>query len=182
MVRTLLLLSSAIEALTGIALIATPSLVGRVLLGVELPGSAIAVARVAGFGLLALGIGCWPRGDAATAQSIRALFTYNLLAGIFLGYLRVGGGFSGFLLLPASLLHVILALLMARPALNTFQCVGPANRYSIRQSGRSIYRFAGDFWAFESLLPSYSSLRNPVFTNQQRRSANSVTSRRIPLC
>jgi hypothetical protein len=118
--RILILLSSAIEALTGIALIAAPSLVGRVLLGVELPGSAIAVARVAGFALLALGVGCWPSGDEANARSIRALFLYNLLAGIFLGYLRVGGGFSGFLLLPASLLHVIFALLMARPAYNTF--------------------------------------------------------------
>jgi hypothetical protein len=118
--RILILLSSAIEALTGIALIAVPSLVGRVLLGVELPGSAIAVARVAGFALLALGVGCWPRGNEASDQSIRALFIYNLLAGLFLGYLRVGGGFSGLLLLPASVLHVALALMMARPAYNTF--------------------------------------------------------------
>ncbi len=118
--KILILLSSAIEALTGVALIAMPSLVGRLLLGVELPGSAIAVARVAGFGLLALGVGCWPSDDGASAQSIRALFIYNLLAGFFLGYLRFGGDFSGLLLLPASLLHVILALLMARPAYSTF--------------------------------------------------------------
>ena len=119
--RIVILLSSAIEALTGVALIAAPVVVGRLLLGVELPGSGIAVARVAGFALLALGVGCWPGGDAATGQSIRALFIYNLLAGIFLGYLRVGGGFSGYLLWPASVLHVILALLLVRPALTTLQ-------------------------------------------------------------
>ena len=118
--RTVILFSSAIEAATGVALIAVPVVVGRLLLGIELPGSGIAVARVAGFGLLALGVGCWPKGDAATGQSIRALFIYNLLAGLFLGYLRVGGGFSGFLLWPASVVHVILALLLARPAYNTF--------------------------------------------------------------
>ncbi len=119
-VRTVVLLSSAIEAATGLALIAVPVLVGHLLLGVELPGSGIAVARVAGFGLLALGVGCWPRGDLATSQSIRALFIYNLLAGLFLGYLAVGGVFSGYLLWPASVLHVILALLLVLPAYNTF--------------------------------------------------------------
>ncbi len=119
--RILILLSSAIEAATGVALIAVPTVVGRLLLGVELPGSGIAVARVAGFGLLALGMGSWPRGGAATAQSIQALFTYNLLAGLFLGYLRVGEAFSGYLLWPASVLHVILALLLVRPALTTLQ-------------------------------------------------------------
>ena len=120
MTRMLVMLSSAIESVTGIALIAVPAVVGRLLLGVELPGSGIVVARVAGFALLALGIGCWPRGGAASVQSIRALLIYNLLAGLFLGYLRIGGGFSGLLLLPASVLHVILALLMARPAYSTF--------------------------------------------------------------
>ncbi len=119
--RILILLSSAIEALTGVALIAVPSLVGRVLLGVELPGSAIAVGRVAGFGLLALGIGCWPKGNGVSDQSIRALFTYNLLVGLFLGYLGAGGGFPGLLLWPAAVIHVILALLLGRPALKTFQ-------------------------------------------------------------
>lgn len=119
--RTLLLLSSAIEAATGLALIALPLLVGRLLLGVELPDSAIAVARIAGFGLLALGVACWPGADAVAPQNIRALFIYNLLAGIFLGYLRAAGGFSGFLLGPAAVLHVILALLMVSPALRTFR-------------------------------------------------------------
>jgi len=118
--RMLVLVSSAIEAATGASLIAVPVLVGRLLLGVELPGSGIAVARVAGFGLLALGVGCWSRGDVATSQSIRALFIYNLLAGLFLGYLAVGGVFSGYLLWPGSVLHVILALLLLRPAYNTF--------------------------------------------------------------
>jgi hypothetical protein len=118
--RILILLSSAIEALTGVALIAVPAVVGRLLLGVELPDSGIAVARVAGFGLLALGVGCWPNADGAAIQSVRALFIYNLLAGFFLGYLRIGGGFSGYLLWPASILHLILGLLLVRPTLDTF--------------------------------------------------------------
>ena len=37
-----------------------PSLVGRLLLGEELTGIAIPVARVAGIALIALGVACWP--------------------------------------------------------------------------------------------------------------------------
>ncbi len=113
--RTLLRLSAGLEAATGLALIALPEVVARILLGTGLSASGIAVARVGGFGLLSLGLACWP-GDEVTAGDIRALFTYNLLAALYLGYLRVGGGFDGLLLLPASILHAVLTLLMARPA------------------------------------------------------------------
>jgi len=114
--RTLVMLSAAIEAATGLALIALPGLVARVLLGAGLSDSGIAVARVAGCGLLSLGIACWPGGDSAAPAAIRALFVYNLLVGFYLGYLRVAGGFAGSLLWPACILHILLALLLARPA------------------------------------------------------------------
>jgi hypothetical protein len=117
--KTLAVLSAALEAATGVALIADPGFVVHVLLGAGLSDSGIAVARVGGFGLLSLGIACWPSGDDAAAPTIRALFTYNLLAGIYLGYLRVGGGFVSYLLWPACVLHVVLALLLARPAYNS---------------------------------------------------------------
>ncbi len=113
---TLVRLSAAIEAATGVACIAVPSFVARVLLGADLSAGGIAVARVAGFGLLSLGLACWPNGDGATHPAIRALFTYNLLAALYFGYLRVGGGFVSYLLWPACALHGLLALLLARPA------------------------------------------------------------------
>jgi hypothetical protein len=119
--RTMMLLSSAIEIATGVALIAIPDLVARVLLGAELSDSGIAVARLAGCGLLALGLACWPSGERDTPRATRALFTYNLLAGLYLGYLRAGGGFAGFLLWPASALHVVFAMLLARPAFASFR-------------------------------------------------------------
>jgi|ERR1039457_4643058 hypothetical protein len=114
--RTLVLLSAAIEAVTGLALITDPDLVARVLLGVGLSGSGIVFGRVAGFGLLSLGLACLPSGDEATAQVTRALFTYDLLATLYLGYLRIGGGFAGYLLWPSVSLHGLLTLLFARLA------------------------------------------------------------------
>jgi hypothetical protein len=119
--RIVVTLSAAIEMATGIALIVSPGMVGRVLLGSDLSGAGIAVARVAGIALLALAIACWTRGDQVSAPGIRALFTYNLLAGLYLGYLRVGGGFDGLLLWPACALHIVLALLLARPTFTTLR-------------------------------------------------------------
>src|SRR5271165_6513296 len=109
--RTLVFLSAAIEVATGLALIADPDFVARLLLGVGLAGGGIAVGRLAGLGLLSLGLAGWPGGDDATPQATRALFIYNLLAALYLGYLRVGGGFSGYLLWPACAVHLSLALL-----------------------------------------------------------------------
>src|SRR5271169_3734417 len=117
--RTLAMVSAAIEAATGAALIAAPDLVARVLLGAGLSDSGVAVARVAGFGLLALAIACWPAGDDSTPPATRALFVYNLLAGLYLGYLRVGGGFTSFLLWPACALHVVFGVLLAPGALGS---------------------------------------------------------------
>ena len=114
--KIVMTVSGAVEAATGVALILVPEVVSRLLLGVELGSAGIALARVAGFGFLSLTIACWPPGDEPSRQTIRALFVYNLLAGLYLGYLRVGGGFAGVLLWPACILHVVLAFLLARPA------------------------------------------------------------------
>jgi hypothetical protein len=48
------------EAVTGLALLIAPSLVGQLLLGEQRSGVAIPVARVSGIALTALGIACWP--------------------------------------------------------------------------------------------------------------------------
>ncbi|MGB7553310.1 MAG: hypothetical protein WBM04_03000, partial [Candidatus Korobacteraceae bacterium] len=111
MTRALVILSAAIEFATGIALIAAPDLVAHVLLGDGLSNSGVAVARLAGVALLSLGLACRPSRDGASAHATRALFAYNLLAALYLGYLRVGGGFAGYLLWPACALHALITLL-----------------------------------------------------------------------
>jgi hypothetical protein len=113
--KTLLIFSASLELVTGIALIAVPSLVASVLLSAELTPAGMAVGRVGGIGLFSLAIGCWPRGEGDHMQPISALFFYNLMAACYLGYLRIGGEFSSFLLLPACALHGFLALLFMRP-------------------------------------------------------------------
>ena len=113
--RTLARMAAGLEVTAGCALIVSPSLVVRLLIGAGLSSGGMAVGRVGGFGLLSLGMACWPGAEAVTAQATSALFTYNLLGALYIGYLSVVGGFVGYLLWPACALHAFLALLLVRP-------------------------------------------------------------------
>ena len=109
------------EAATGLALLVVPSLVGRLLLGVDLAGIAIPVARVAGIALVALGIACWP-GPARIGMVI-----YGAAVALYLAYLGVAGGGGGVLLWPAVVLHVVLTalLIVSGPAMERGVRSGP---------------------------------------------------------
>jgi hypothetical protein len=95
------------EACTGLALLIVPSVVGRLLLGEELTGAAVPVARVAGIALFGLGLACWPGPPRA------GMLTYSALVALYLAYLGFAGGFTGVLLWPAVALHVILTAFLA---------------------------------------------------------------------
>src|SRR5260370_29750567 len=58
--KTVLICAAVSEGATGLALLIVPSLVGHLLLGEDLTGLAIPIARVAGIALIALGIASWP--------------------------------------------------------------------------------------------------------------------------
>jgi hypothetical protein len=114
--RRVLVLAAVGEAATGLALLIVPSLAGRLLLGAELTGVAIPVARVAGIALIALGVACWPGSDAdgSPSQAFRAMLFYSLLATLYLAYLGIGGERVGRLLWPAVAIHAILTTLLVR--------------------------------------------------------------------
>ena len=107
--KQLLALTAIIEAATGLALIITPSLVGRLLFGAELTGIVIPIARVLGIALVALGVACWPGRTA-----LCGMLTYSILATLYLAYLGVIGRWVGPLLWPVVALHGILTVLLAR--------------------------------------------------------------------
>jgi hypothetical protein len=106
--KKLLLITGVAEAATGLALLVVPSLVGRLLLGAELSGVSVVVARVAGIALLALGVGCWP-GPAGLG-----MLTYNTLGTVYFACLALGGEWAGPLLWPVVGLHAVLAILLGR--------------------------------------------------------------------
>jgi hypothetical protein len=104
--KKVLVFAAVGEGATGLALLIVPSLVGQLLLGEELTGVAIPVARVAGIALTALAIACWP-GPPRVGMLI-----YSTLVTLYLAYLGFAGGLSGVLLWPAVVLHIILTALL----------------------------------------------------------------------
>jgi hypothetical protein len=106
--KRVLIFAAVGEAGTGLALLIVPSLVGRLLLGEELTGIAIPVARVAGIALVALGVACWP------GTPLVGMLTYSGAVTLYLAYVGFASGSSGILLWPAVVLHVILTALLTR--------------------------------------------------------------------
>jgi hypothetical protein len=107
-------LAAVLEAATGLVLIIHPALVAQGLFGDGVAGAGMALSRVAGFALLALGVACWPGRESGSgnARSIEALLTYSFLVTLYLIYLGVLGHLAGILLWPAVAVHVGWILLL----------------------------------------------------------------------
>jgi hypothetical protein len=106
--RSVLALAAIGEAATGAALLLVPSLVGQLLLGAELIGIAVTVARVAGIALVALGVACWP------GSPLLGMLIYSAAITLYLAYVALAGGVTGTLLWPAVVLHAILTALLTQ--------------------------------------------------------------------
>jgi hypothetical protein len=105
--RKVLALAAVGESATGLALLVAPSLVGQLLLGEQLAGVAIPVARVAGIALIGLGIACWP------GTPLIGMLVYSTAVALYLAFVGFAGGAGGLLLWPAVAVHVALSLLLA---------------------------------------------------------------------
>jgi hypothetical protein len=106
--KKVLVFAAVAEAATGLALLVVPSLVGQLLLGEELTGVAIPVARVAGIALVALGVACWP------GPPLVGMVIYSAVVALYLSYLGFAGGMAGVFLWPAVTLHTVLSILLGR--------------------------------------------------------------------
>jgi hypothetical protein len=106
--KNALTFAAVAEAATGLALLIAPSLVVQLLLGEQLTGVAIPVARVAGIVLIGLGIVCWP------GPPLAGMLTYSALITLYLAYLGFADGLTGVLLWPLVALHLILTALLTR--------------------------------------------------------------------
>ena len=114
MMKRFLTLTAIIEAATGLALIALPAVVVRLLLGGEISGASIPFGRVAGAALLALGVACWLARDDTQSRATRgvviAMLMYNLVATAVFAFAGIGLGLHGVALWPAVVLHAAMGV------------------------------------------------------------------------
>jgi hypothetical protein len=114
MMKRFFILTAIIEAATGLALIAAPGIVVRLLLGAEISGASIPLGRVAGAALLALGVACWLARDDTQSRTARglvvAMLMYNIAATAILAFAGIGLGLHGVALWPAVVLHAAMAI------------------------------------------------------------------------
>jgi hypothetical protein len=110
--KKLLALAAVVEAATGLALIAVPGIVVRLLLGAEISGASIPLGRVAGAALLALGVACWLARNDRQSRTARglvvAMLMYNIVATAVLAFAGIGLGLHGVALWPAVVLHAVM--------------------------------------------------------------------------
>ena len=122
--RLLILVSAVLELGTGLALLFVPGFVVRILLGTPLVGPGVATSRLCGIALISLGLASWPKWEPTEPteptrhrpdrRAARALLVYNASATAYLALLMVVAGYRGILLVPAIVIHAVLAMLLAR--------------------------------------------------------------------
>jgi hypothetical protein len=105
----LLGIAGILESVTAIALIVDPSGVASILLQSSLEDPGKIVGRIAGGGLLSLGIACWCARKSPMAPASRGvgwgLLAYNLVASVTLAFAGTTMESGGFLALSAAVLH-----------------------------------------------------------------------------
>ena len=113
--RKLLATTAVLEAGTGLGIVAAPSAVASLMLGSPLDTSAaVAVARIAGVALLALGVACWLARHDDLGPSARglvgAMVLYNVGVIAVLVHEAVGRAIGGIALWPTVVAHAAMGV------------------------------------------------------------------------
>ena len=113
--KRLLMVTAVIELGTGVALLCFPSATVTLLLGSGLDTpAAVALGRVAGAALFALGVGCWlAQYDAQSCAArglVSAMVLYNLGAVVILDVAGIRSQPVGIALWPAVVLHAAMTV------------------------------------------------------------------------
>jgi hypothetical protein len=112
--KHLLIATAVIEVGTGLALLIAPAVTVYLLLGAEIYGAAIPIARITAAALLALGVACWfARVDVQSRASrglVAAILVYDFGAVLVLGAAGIQLQTAGIKLWLAVVLHAALGV------------------------------------------------------------------------
>jgi len=117
--------ASGLEVLTGLGLVAAPSLLSRLLFGSGMDQIGDSVGRIAGLVMLCLAAACWPRAsEVESSQALAPLLALSVLAALYLIFIGFNGTTVGVLLWPAAAAHGALAILLARAWIESRRSAG----------------------------------------------------------
>lgn len=113
--KTFHTVTAVLETLSGLLLILAPALAASFLFGApEMTPVELALARMAGVALLALGAACWlARKDVASSAArglASGMLIYNAGVAAVLVYAGIGLGIAGIGLWPAVAIHVAMTI------------------------------------------------------------------------
>ena len=112
--RTTLMIAAWVEILVGVSFVLATNGQSQFVFATTLDGAGAGFARLAGIGLIALGIACLPSDIAETnRRAVRTLLVFNIAATILFAWIGVATTLRGVMLWPVTILHAVLALALA---------------------------------------------------------------------
>jgi hypothetical protein len=103
------MIAALAEGVTGVALVAYPPIVVRLLFASQISGSGVITSRMAGISLIALGVACWP--CDGMVRAFYGMLIYDVLAMLYLTVVGLGGQ-AGILLWPGVVFHAAMVALL----------------------------------------------------------------------
>jgi hypothetical protein len=108
------MIAALVEIVVGISFVLATNTQSQLVFGEVPNGPGILFARLAGIGLIGLGIACLPSNVAETQRNaVRSLFIFNIAATILFAWIGLATTFRGVVLWPVVILHAVLALALA---------------------------------------------------------------------
>ena len=112
--RTAILLAALVEIIVGASFVLATNGQSQLVFGAPTEGTGSLFARLAGIGLIGLGLTCLPSNVAGTQRiAVRGLFIFNIAATIFFAWVGLATTFRGVVLWPVVVLHAVLAIVLA---------------------------------------------------------------------
>jgi len=111
--KTLLSITAVFECLTGIALIAIPSTIVPMLLGIPFEDDSLhVISGITGAALISIGMTCWMfrHSGLHAASVVRSVLFYNVAGTLILLYALLGLSMSAIGLWPVTIIHFTMGI------------------------------------------------------------------------
>lgn len=111
--KKLLSITAVFECLTGIALIAIPSTIVPMLLGIPFEDDSLhVISGITGAALISIGIACWMFRNSGlhAVPMVRSVLFYNVAGTLILLYALLGLSMSAIGLWPVTIIHIAMGI------------------------------------------------------------------------